>query len=267
MVLGAIVGPALGDLLREQIGIRNVYWVVASLAGVSALLVLLFAHEDASKRRSAEGGLRWSKLLGESWADLRELRTNRTLRAAIVLTFWIQFGLGATNPLIELYVRDVGEGFGWLEPTTGALFSAMAIANLVAMPLWGAYGDRAGAYPALLRCAGFGAAALALHGLAPGFEVLLLARVAYGAAMAGSGPLAFGVAAAESSAEQRGGAIGVVFAARTLSVATSSMLGGWLSAWIGIRGLYFVSAAVLVGYVALVGRTLPQASIESARSD
>jgi MFS family permease len=255
MVLGAIFGPAFGELLRDWVGIRNVYLVVAALAGVSALLVLLCAREDASKRKERTASWSLGALLGESLADLRQLRSNPTLRAAIVLAFWIQFGLGATNPLLELFVRDVDAHFAWLAPSTAALFSAMAVANLISMPLWGTYGDRRGAYPALVRCALWSGAALLLQALAPNFETLLVARTCYGVAMAGASPLAFGVAAAESSAEQRGGAIGVVFGARTLSVALSSMVGGWLSGWIGIRGLFVVSAVVLFAYLALLRRS------------
>lgn len=245
MVLGAIVGPTVGELLRAWAGVREVYLVVAVLAGISAVLVLAFAREDASTRRATAPQAKWSGVLRESWSDLHELRANDALRAAVVLAFWIQFGLGATNPLIELFVRDVDAQTSWLTPSTGALFSAMAIANLVATPLWGAWGDRRGAYAALTQCAVWSGVALLVHALAPGFEVLLLARVAYGAAIAGSGPLAFGVAAAQSAPEKRGSAIGLVFGARTLSVALSSMVGGWVSTWIGIRGLFVAAGLTL----------------------
>jgi MFS family permease len=259
MVLGGILGPVIGESLRAQIGIRNVYLVVAALAGVAAVLVQLFAREDHSKRRTEQRATRWSTLLSETVADLHELRANRVLRAALVLTFLIQFGLGATNPLLELFVRHVPAHLAWPEPrlwllawmrpNAALLFSAMAVATLAATPLWGAYGDRLGAYPALLRCAGWTALAMALHAFAPDYEVLLIARVCFGAAMAGSGPLAFGVAAAESTHEQRGGAIGVVFAARTFSVAVASMVGGWASAYLGVRGLFGVSAGIVLVYL------------------
>lgn len=68
--------------------------------------------------------------------------------------------------------------------------------------------------------------------------------------MAGSAPLAFGVAAAESSAEQRGSAIGVVFAARAFAIAIASLIGGALSAWIGVRGLFLGSGLILAAYLA-----------------
>jgi DHA1 family multidrug resistance protein-like MFS transporter len=245
MVLGAILGPLAGELLRAEFGIDEVYLAVAVLSLVSAVLVLAFAHEDASSRRSDGQRLAPLGALQTLLRDVGELRGNVALRASILLLFCLQFGMGATNPLLELHVRDVKSWLGWLEPSTAALFFAMSAANLVAMPLWGRLGDRRGAYPTLRTCSILCAAALVAQGLAPSYEFLLLARVLFGAAMAGSAPLAFGVAAAESSASQRGGAIGVVFAARAFAIAVASMCGGALSVLVGVRGLFLGSAALL----------------------
>ena len=153
--------------------------------------------------------------------------------------------MGATNPQLELFVRTVEPFFDALIPSTAALFSVTAAANLIAMPLWGRYGDARGHGPALQRCAAWCAVALVLHGLAPGYEVLLLARAFLGAVVAGSGPLAFGVAAAESSNDRRGGAFGVIFSARAFSIALAAVAGGWISGLVGIRGLFYVAAFTL----------------------
>ena len=74
-----------------------------------------------------------------------------------------------------------------------------------------------------------------------------------GVAMAGTGPLAFGMAAAETRAERRGGAFGVVFSARTLAVAVGATAGGFAAPWIGVRGVMLagggIVAAALWGFV------------------
>ena len=108
---------------------------------------------------------------------------------------------------------------------------------------------------------------MAVHAVAPCFEVLVFARICFGAALAGSGPLAFGVAAAESTHEQRGGAIGVVFAARTFSVAVAAMIGGWASAYLGVRGLFVASSAIVLAYLVLLRRArLGENSTPGARA-
>ena len=247
MSLGAIVGPLWGEFVRGVAGQAAVYLSVAALSLLSALLVLLFASEDASKRRARDAGpLRAWTILHQSLGDLSELRSSRNLRAAVALLFFIQFGNGATVPLFELYVRDLSSHLDWIPASTAALFSVPAAKNLLAMPLWGRYGDRSGHSQALLRCAWTSGLLLGLHALVSGYEDLLLARLLFGLALAGAGPLAFGVAGAEISEDRRGGAFGVVFSARALAVSTSAMLGGALAGWLGIRGLFLCGGAAIL---------------------
>lgn len=247
MSFGAILGPLLGELVRDLVGPSAVYLSVAALSAFSALLVLAFASEDASKRRALDAGpLRVGAVLRASLGDLGELRASRGLRAAVVLLFWIQFGNGATLPLLEIYEGQLRAGASWLPVSTAALFSVPAAMNLIAMPLWGRLGDRRGHVTALLVCALASGVLLAAHALVLSYEQLLAARLVFGAAMAGAGPLAFGVAAVEIPEDRRGGAFGVVFSARALAVSSSAMLGGWLAGWLGIRGLYWVGGGAVL---------------------
>jgi DHA1 family multidrug resistance protein-like MFS transporter len=257
MIWGAIIGPLLGEAVRAAAGVEVVYLVVSALAAVSCGVVALFAREDVSKRRAHEGPLRVVAVLRGSLGDLSELRRSRALRAGVVLLFWIQFGLGATNPQIELFVRDL-DWFA-LAPNASTPFSVLAAAVLIAMPLWGRYGDRRGHQAALRRCAAWSGGLLVLHAFVPSFELLLALRVALGFAAAGSGPLAFGLAAAETSADRRGGAFGVVFSARALAVSCSAMVGGWLSSMVGLRGLFALGGVtVLVSLWLLRTPSYPQ---------
>jgi len=253
MVLGAVAGPVLGDVLRLHFSLQAVYFVVASCACVSAVLVLLLAHEARPELApSQRTSLR--ELLRSSFGDIAQLRANPALRAAVLMSFWIQFGLGATNPLLELHVRDLAKWFDGFPTSTSALFSAMAIANLAATPWWGAVGDRRGAYRALVGCAIGCVFALTAQAAATHYESLLLGRILFGAAIAGSGPLAFGVAAQESSLAQRGGAMGLVFGARCWAIALSSMVGGAASAVVGVRGVFLANALILAGCLLVLRR-------------
>jgi MFS family permease len=267
MVWGAILGPLLGELVRAELGIREVYLAVSALSLVGLTLVRAFAAEDRSTRRESSGGVRPLALLRESFGDLGELRQSRNLRAAVALLFVVQFGMGATNPQLELYVRELPSQLTSLAPSTAVLFSLMAFANLVAMPLWGRFGDDRGAYRALRLCAVWSGLALLVHALVPGYEVLLLARILLGGGSAGSGPLAFGVAAAETRIDRRGGAFGVVFSARALAVSSSAMLGGLVVAAVGLRGLFAVGGALVLLVLVLAGGDEPARRAPDATGD
>ena len=273
LALGGILGPMLGGWIAAATAEhRTVFLFVAAASLASALLVALFAEEDRSKRQVSEGPVSIGNALRGTAKDIAAVFANPTMRGAAGLIFALQFGLGAINPVLELHVRELLagprlEGWSWIarfvpaiEPgnrasietfATSLLFGGMAIVNLISLPVWGRYGDRVGHRPALLLCAIGSVISLGFQAAATLFGALLLARLAMGVALAGTGPLAFGLAAAEVSADRRGGAFGVVFSARTFAVAVGGATGGALSAVIGVRGLMVLAALLLL--VALEG--------------
>ena len=248
LALGGILGPMLGGWIAAATAEhRTVFLFVAAASLASALLVALFAEEDRSKRQVSEGPVSIGNALRGTATDIAAVFANPTMRGAAGLIFALQFGLGAINPVLELHVRELLagprlEGWSWIarfvpaiEPgnrasietfATSLLFGGMAIVNLISLPVWGRYGDRVGHRPALLLCAIGSVISLGFQAAATLFGALLLARLAMGVALAGTGPLAFGLAAAEVSADRRGGAFGVVFSARTFAVAVGGATGG-----------------------------------------
>ena len=248
IALGAVVGPLLGGVLTPEVGVEVIFRTVSVMALLSAALVLVMAREDAGTRRETAPGERSPRaLLRAAVTDLREALAIPELRGVVVFLFWLQFGIGVTNPLMELFVRDVSGGdSAAVARTTGALFSAMAAINLIAMPWWGIHGDKVGHARALRRCALLASAALALHSVVSAVALLFVSRILLGAGMAGASPCAYGLAAAELPIERRGGGMGLVFSARTLAISLSAFSGGWLSQWVGIRGLFLGGAALVL---------------------
>lgn len=254
LAIGAILGPVLGGEISELFSVRAVFVGVSVLTTISALLVLVFAREDASHRQRNEGETSVGKVLRGTLSDFRSVFASRDLRMSLLIVFWIQFGIGSTNPILELHVRDLAS-VAEAVTLTSVLFSVMAAVNLPAMPLWGRYGDRVGHRRALLYCTVASGVALLLHAFAPTFAWLLGARVLLGASMAGVAPCAFGLAAAEISVDRRGSAFGTVFSARTLAIAVAAGLGGYGSRFLGVPGLFLLGGLlVLCSAWGLLGR-------------
>ena len=142
LALGAVIGPAVGGLVGPSIGLRSLFLGVAASSAIGAALVLLFAHEDPQQSRVAQRESSIRHLVRGTARDLAGLWENRRLRTTLVLLFVLQFGMGTTNPLLELHVADLGlQGSADAARTTGLMFSAMALVNIAALPLWGRFGD------------------------------------------------------------------------------------------------------------------------------
>ena len=248
IALGAVIGPLLGGILAADVGMGVIFRVVAVAAALGALLVLFLAKEDAGARQKVSRLERTPKaLLQAAVSDLKAAFAIRELRGVVVFLFFLQFGMGITNPLMELFVRDVlGGDSPDVARVTGSLFSSMALINLFAMPWWGSYGDKVGHSKALGLCSLLASLALGLHAVVPTIALLFIVRMFLGAGMAGASPCAYGLAATELPVERRGGGMGLVFSSRTLALSLSAMCGGWLSEWVGIRGLFVVGALVIL---------------------
>ncbi|MFT7486928.1 MAG: DHA1 family multidrug resistance protein-like MFS transporter [Candidatus Paceibacteria bacterium] len=245
MALGAIIGPLLGASILQSHGLETVFVGVACASFCAALLVGLFAEERASDRIPVKKGVSPLEILQSSLRDLADVWANPRMRKALVLLFWMLLAVGATSPLMEIYVRELSGPETNVTLWTGALTSAFAATNLVAMPAWGHLGDRRGHAPALRRCALLALGALVLNAAALSLSMLFVARILLAASMAGSSSLPYGLAAQEVPVNRRGGAMGAVFSARTLAVACSAMVGGACFQWVGMRGLILLGAILL----------------------
>lgn len=288
LAIGALVGPLFGGLAVSVLGShQRVFFAVAGLASLATLLVVLGAREDRSTWRKEAQPVGLRAVLRAAFGDLRDVVASPALRATALLVFALQFGLGALNPVMELHVREfftgvdvegsllhrvtrlVGSEGLTVQDRVEALatslaFGVMAIASLVTLGPWGRFGDRIGHRRALLYCAVVCIGSLLLQAVAPLYAVLLLGRAAMGVGLSGIGPLAFGLAAGEASADRRGGAFGAVFSARTLAVAIGGIAGGAAYEHVGARGLMLASSAVVVA--ALLGFAAVTATSERGQA-
>lgn len=261
MASGAIIGPLFGSLFRETFEARFLFLATATLCGLGGLLVLFFTHEPAMCGGRLEGetervGL--ADLFGDLLARLLSMLKKPRLGVALAFLFAAQFGIGATNPQLELYVGELEPA--WAANTIGRhtawLFSVMALCGVFAMPFWGRVGDRSGHGRVLLMASGVAGLSLCISGLAPGYWTLFGGRLMLGLFASGLGPAAFGLVALVTPREEQGAANGAVFSSRALAMALSSMLGGIFVGFVGLRALFLIAGVALLVLTALATRRM-----------
>jgi len=248
---GMILGPLAGDFVQANWGMSSIFTFVSIAVAVSAVLVVLFATEDPSLRMTIE---RFSPttVLGDAMRDLRGILEQPRLRWVLAVLFIAHFGMGTTNPLMQLYVEDLWTGDpARVESLTAWLFSAFAVAGVVALPIWGRLGDRAGHRRMLAIAALLSAASFVAHAAVASYAWLFVARVGLGIAFPGTNAASFGVAATETAEDRRGGAFAAVFSARAFAVSLGAIVGGVLCTVLTLRGL-FLSAGTAVVLVLVV---------------
>lgn len=234
-----LIGPLLGGVLADLIGYRAIFCVVGvvcAAGGALAALVLVeprTAPASVGRRPTVVGNL------ALAWRDPQ-------LRRALFAIIASQALITTLQPIFVLYVEQLGVEPRLLSTTTGVLYAATGITALVAAPWWGRRGDRRGFYGALVIALLGSSATLMLQGLVSGIAQLLVLRLMYGCFVAGILPALFGFVSAGSPADRRGGVMGLSSSATMLGNLLGPLTGGFLAAHIGLRGVFFFSAGLLL---------------------
>ena len=147
-------------------------------------------------------------------------------------------GFGIVLPLLPFYAESMGATP--LQVTIlVASFSAMQLASA---PLWGRVSDKVGRRPLLIASLFASSFSYLLFGLAHSFWLLLLSRMAAGAA-GGTITIAQAYVADTTAHEDRARGMGHLGAASGLGVMLGPAVGAFVADWWGLGGPGFVAAA------------------------
>ena len=172
-------------------------------------------------------------------------RTGLSVLFATVLVDMIGFGI--VLPLLPFYAEDLGAS-PFEVTLIIASFSAL---QLVAAPIWGRFSDRRGRR--LLIIIGLFASAISylLFALANSITVLLLSRMAAGAA-GGTISVAHAYVADSTEGDERARGLGMVGAASGLGIMLGPAIGGYFSRYgLGAPGLVAAGLCLLNAFAAI----------------
>lgn len=233
LLVGVSLGPGLGGALAEAFGFRLPFFAVggaALLTSVYGYLRLPETHGGPARSPDASeppGGPAWRRLLGS-----RDFLAVSLLTAMVFLTR--AGGRFTVFPLLA------AAEFGYSASSIGALFTAMALINLLGLGPAATLSDRVGRKAAILPSGVVTAAALALIAWTGNPSVFLGAALllAVGTSIMGPAPAAY--AADVAPREVRGLAMGLYRSAGDLgfvvgpvmlgAIADATTLGGALAA-------------------------------------
>ncbi len=153
-------------------------------------------------------------------------------------------GFGIVLPLLPFYA----ESFGATPLQVTILFASFSAMQLAAAPFWGRVSDRVGRRPLLIGSLFASSFSYLLFGLAHSFWLLLLSRMAAGAA-GGTITIAQAYVADTTAHDERARGMGHLGAASGLGVMLGPAVGGAASQWWGLGAPGFVAA----GFCALNG--------------
>lgn len=249
-IAGTILGPFMGGLLADTIGFRPIFYLTGALLFAASLLALFVVKEPFDRVKAA------ARVQASVIEGFRRLTRIPELTSLFAVTFLIQFAMMSPMTLMPLYVQELHGTTANLAFFAGFVGSVTGLSNLIASPLLGRLSDRVGA-ERVLGVALVGAAlAFIPQAFAGTVWQLLLARFVLGIFLGGLIPAVNALIRKYTPDGMESRAYSFNSSTLGLGNMIGPITGGALSGWIGIQGLFIVSAVMLLVNAAWVWQSL-----------
>lgn len=164
------------------------------------------------------------------------------------------FGIRIVDPMVPLLSAEFGVSLA----TTSLLVTAFAFAYAFGQPVLGPLGDSFGKTRLILLCGSLVSVLLVLCALAPSFTPLAIARGISGFAAGGIIPLAIAALSDSVAPAERQVALGRFLVASILGQMLGAAAAGTVSALVGWRAVFLITAVLMGTATAIAFRSLPR---------
>jgi len=242
---GGIIGPLVGGVVSHLTSNREAFLFSAAVVFISALIASFFVKEDKFNRSGKRSSIR---------EDLSQAVHNRTFITLLLLVGLSTFSVMILEPLLTIYMTQLGGEQSDASLQAGIVFSAVGIATLIAAPQWGKIGQRIGFIKVLvIGLAGGGIGNLLQYFVGHYAEFGAL-RFVYGLFFAGVYPALNAMIVRVTEPEFRGRAFSLSQSSTQLATMLGPVLGGLISGWIPIRWVFVLNGAMLLCSAVLLFR-------------
>ncbi|MCP2232236.1 multidrug efflux MFS transporter [Erwinia aphidicola] len=137
-ICGVIMGPLMGGLLADWVGLRAVFLITSALLLVSFLITLYLIKENGQPRVKKENKLSGSMVF-------HTLSRPGLVISLFFTTLVIQLCNGSVSPILTLFVRELEPNVQNIAFISGVVAAIPGVSALLSAPTLGKLGDRIGA--------------------------------------------------------------------------------------------------------------------------
>ena len=168
---GSLVGPLLGGVLAEILGVRQVFLLVGFILLICNLMTVFLVKEDFQPVTKAEA-LSTRELFSS-------IKDKQILIGLFVTSMIIQVSAQSIAPILTLYIRHLGQTEN-LMFVSGLIVSALGFSSMLSSSTLGKIGDRIGNHRLLLIALFYSFSMYVLCALAQNSLQLGIVRFLYG---------------------------------------------------------------------------------------
>ena len=234
---GSLVGPLVGGMLPDLIGIRQTFFAGGAIIAVAFLATCFLIREDRVVPKHAAERRR-----GSAWAIVPN---RRPVIAMLTTAFLLLLANMSIEPIITVYVTQLDPGDTHVARMAGIVMAATALASIIAAPRMGRVADRFGAWNVVV----FGLLAASVLLLPQAFVgsgwQLAGLRFLMGLALAGLLPAITTLIRYNVPDQVAGQMLGYSQSAQFTGQVIGPLMGGFLGGHIGMRSVFLATSALM----------------------
>ncbi|GAB7386768.1 multidrug efflux MFS transporter [Bacillaceae bacterium] len=237
-VAGSIMGPFFGGLLAEWIGFRGIFFITGTAILLATLLVWLGVRETFMPAQQEKGS--------HLWRDFRKIYKREPLPTLFGVGFFIQFSLLNSLPLLPVFVQELQTSGEYIAFFSGLVTAVTGLANMLASPKLGKLGDRWGAERVLFFSLLAAAFLFVPHAFVGSVWQLLAVRFLLGFSLGGLLPAVNALVRRYAPKGMESRTYGYSNSAVFLGNMLGPIFGGYLAAFLSLRGIFLLTSAILL---------------------
>lgn len=234
---GSILGPLAGGVLSQWIGLRGCF-IASGVITLLSVVMVLWVKESREHRTVVH-----SSILD----DLKRAASNPALMRIYALILTVSTSVLIIEPVLMLYVVEIGGDVSRATLSAGIVFSAIGVATVIMGPRWGKIGGRIG-YEKTLFIGLIGGGIGSLLQLTA-FNLIYFGslRFVYGLFFAAVYPAMNALIIKYADKDFRGRAVSLSQTANQFGIVLGPLIGGFLGGWTGIPVIFIITGVMLLG--------------------
>jgi len=253
--LGPAIGPIVGGVVAQLVGLRNAFLVTACFYLLAVLLVV-FLYDERSVVHSESSS-------PNERVTFRNMLAFENFILLMAVVFGLQFVDRSFGPVLPLFVTELGTPVARVPIVAGVLFSIAAGTGALGHHFCGRLLRRASARRVIAGSAAVGAAGAFIYVLARGPWLLVLGTPIFGVAIGIATTAAYTAASSVMPTSGRGAGFGLLTTASLAGLALSPIVNGILGAT-SIRAVFVLDTVGLVTLAVMVSRLMIVAPFSEA---
>lgn len=238
LTAGGVVGPLLGGVLAEAVGMRYSFFLAAAALFMNFLIFTFIIKEPPTAKKAAD----------QETAPEEDVSPWRMplLRNMLLCGTLVQMVILILQPVLTTYVAKLAGPMPNIVFVAGLVFSLGGIAGAMAAPFWGTFGQRRGFFRAM--CLGMAGAGLSMiiQGIPDTLLPFAVMQFVGGLFFCGIHPSINAVLASNTPPSYKGRIFGMLFAAQQVGSMAGPLLGGLIATYLGIHCVFAFSGLLLL---------------------